>query len=121
MLKNMRRMPSIASTMSPALVRSPTTTLAPISRSWSARSSLRRTKARTCSPLSSSDCTTRRLTLPMPPPAPVTRYMALVGHGPGRGGDQVAAFERVLPVLVYFAEILMGHHLDERRRRGILH
>src|SRR3954470_18631292 len=116
MLKNIRRTPSIASTMSPALVRSPTITSAPIARRCSARSSSRRTMARTCAPSSSSDWTTRRLTLPVPPPAPVMRYTALVGQGPDRRGDQVAAVQPTDAILVHLQVLLVGHHVEERRR-----
>src|ERR1700722_7467859 len=120
MLKNTRRAPSTASTMSPARVRSPTTTWAPSARSCSARSSSRRTIALTCSPHSSSSSTTRRLTLPTPPPAPVIRYIELPGHGPRRGGDQVAAVQSGGAVLVHREVVLVGHHVEERRRRWVL-
>src|SRR6185312_6068551 len=102
MLKNMRRAPSSASTMSPATVRSPTITSAPI--------------ARRVSPASSRDCTTRRLTLPMPPAAPVIRYMALLGAGPDRGRDQVAAVQAASAMLVHLDVLLVGHHVEECRR-----
>src|SRR5258705_1086270 len=120
MLKNMRRAPSTASTMSPARVRSPTTTWAPRTRSCSARSSSRCTMARTCSPSSSSSSTTRRLTLPTPPPAPVIRYMASLAHGPDRSGNQVAAIQSGRTVLMHLEVLLVGHHVEERRRRRVL-
>ena len=40
---------------------------------------------------------------------------------PRRRRDQVAAFERSRPVPVYLEIVGIGHHLDECRRRGILH
>src|SRR5215213_4564255 len=117
MLKNIRLAPCIATAMSPALVRSPTTTSAPSSLSRSARSSSRRTIARTCWPLSSSSSTTRRLTLPTPPPAPVIRYMASVGYGPDRRGDQVVAVQSRRTVLMHLEVLIAGHHVEERRRQ----
>src|SRR6478609_7371811 len=120
MLKNIRRTPCIASTMSPALVRSPTITSAPIARNWSARSSSRRTIARTCTPPSNSVCTTRRLTLPVPPPAPVTRYTALVDAIPDGSGDEVTAVQAAHPVVVHLEVLLVGHHVEEGAGRRVL-
>src|SRR6185312_1826093 len=120
MLKNMRLAPSIAATISPALVRSPTITSAPIARSWSARSSSRRTMARTCAPPPSNSRTTRRLMLPIPPPAPVIRYMTLVGNGPDRGGDQIAAVQPGGAMLRHLQVLLVGHHVAESRGRRML-
>src|ERR1700682_1511007 len=120
MLKNIRLAPCMATAMSPARVRSPTTTSAPSALSSSARSSSRRTMARTCSPSSRSSSTTRRLTLPTPPPAPVIRYIALIRHRPNGGGNQVAAVKSGCPIFVHLEVLLVGHHVEKRFGRRAL-
>src|SRR5207342_2432784 len=69
----MRLQPSMARCTDWRSVRSPTTTSAPSSRRFSARSSSRRTSARTLWPLASNMATTLRPMAPMSPAAPVTR------------------------------------------------
>src|SRR4249919_1123984 len=69
----MRLVPLMARCSDWRSVRSPTTTSAPSSRRFSARSSSRRTRARTLWPLASNMATTLRPMAPMSPAAPVTR------------------------------------------------
>src|SRR6185312_2777549 len=121
MLKNIRSTPLIAATTLRGSVRSPTITSAPRSRSRCARASSRCTIARTCSPLPINISTTERLTPPTLPAAPVIKYMlGSVAGEPRRGSDQVTAFECGDTVVVDLQVVLVGHHLDERRRRRVL-
>src|SRR5882757_9071789 len=76
--------------------------------------------ARTCSPFSRSSSTTRRLTLPTPPPAPVIRYIASVAHCPHGCRNQIATVKARRAVFVHFEVLLVGHHVEERRRRRVL-
>ena len=78
MPKYMRWQPFRARATSPARVRSPTTTSAPIARSASDRSSSLRTSARTGRPRRRRISTTSRPTPPTRPAAPVTRIGASI-------------------------------------------
>ena len=69
----MRRQPSMARCIEARSVRSPSTTSAPSRRRASARSSSRRTKARTLCPLASKNSVRLRPMAPTAPAAPVTR------------------------------------------------
>src|SRR5262245_48092013 len=54
-----------------------------------------------------------------PPPA-LSRLGRLLGDGPYRCGDQVAAVQRRGPVVVRLEVLLVGDHLDEGGRRRVL-
>src|SRR5882757_437421 len=134
MLKYIRVTPRVALATSSGEVRSPTTTSAPRSRKASARASSRRTNARTGWSARRKSATTRRLTLPTPPPAPVIKNMRIatsagveefpaamgsLSHRPHRRGDQVAVFQGCRAEFVHLGVVGIGHHVDERLRRRI--
>src|SRR5262245_46586061 len=97
MPKYTRRAPRTARNTSAGSSRSPITTSAPAPRKAAARSSSRRTMARTASPRSSNSPVTVRPTPPSWPAAPVTRI------GP-------------LSVILLLPELVNWHELQRRQR-----